>query len=366
MRSHAYRQMNPYTSSTSDEAPSRESLFAPLVAGEEACQMLTVRPSAEKNDVIHCTTGPAVRFGTCVSPGDPRFFNIMQPVIPDPTSGLHRYKIFEVQADTHLPGDVRILRDPRLIGEVLADEIRTVGGAKAFGVESPAFAWFLAGGYYRLLLHEFDPHFNIDLAMKQLANLPGRVAIDFFPQIQGRMRQPVIDIVPAIAARGFAGAAMGPRIPHEGMTGTLMQDIRQGGRPIYAAPSLPCLDGTDPVSHSSLLDTWFKQIQDILADLKRQHGAVDVAFAGGGNTPIPDWFRDWCAQEGITILIIDPVSSGNTGKNDDHAVVAGESHGTAAAAAEGIEQGLAVGGIEMEAAVAAGADPGSGEGGRVG
>ena len=311
MRSHAYRQMNPYTSSTSDEAPSRENLFAPLVAGEEACQMLTVRPSAEKNDVIHCTTGPAVRFGTCVSPGDPRFFDIMQPAMPDPTSGLHRYKIFEVQADTHLPGDVRILRDPRLIGEVLADEIRTVGGAKAFGVESPAFAWFLAGGHYRLLLHEFDPHFNIDLAMKQLANLPGRVAIDFFPQIQGRMRQPVIDIVPAIAARGLAGAAMGPRIPHEGMTGTLMQDYRQRGRPIYAAPSLRCLDGTDPVSHSSLLDTWFKQIQDILVDLKRQHGAVDVAFAGGGNTPIPDWFRDWCSQEGINILIIEHIATGN-------------------------------------------------------
>ena len=140
MRFHDDRQMNPYTSSSAEEGPSRENLFAPLVAGEQACQMLTVRPSAEKNDVIHCTTGPAVRFGTCVSPGDPRFFNIMQPVMPDPTSGLHRYKIFEVQADTHLPGDVRILRDPRLIGEVLADEIRTVGGAKAFGVKSPAFA----------------------------------------------------------------------------------------------------------------------------------------------------------------------------------------------------------------------------------
>jgi len=47
-------------------------------------------------------------------------------------------------------------------------------------------------------------------------------------------------------------------------------------------------------------------------------------------------------------------------------VVASESHGTAAAALEGIEQGLAVGGVETEAAVAAGADHGSGEAGRVG
>ena len=308
--------MNPYTSSTSKEAPSRENLFAPLVVGEEACQMLTVRPSALENDVIHCTTGPAVRFGTCVSPGNPGFFNIMKSAMPDPTSGHHRYKIFEVQAATHLPGEVRILNDLRLIGEVLADEIRIVGGAKAFGVECPAFAWFLAGGYYRLLLHECDLHFNIDLAMKQLANLPGRVTIDFFPQIQGRMLQPAIDLVPAMAARGFAGAAMGPRVPHEGMTGTLMQDRRRGGRPIYAAPLLPCLDGTDPVGHSSLLNTWFKQTQDILEDLKRRHGGVDAAFAGGGNTLIPDWFRDWCAQEGITILIIDTIADGNLKTSD--------------------------------------------------
>lgn len=160
------------------------------------------------------------------------------------------------------------------------------------------------------------PHFNIDLAMKQLANLPGRVTIDYLPQIQVRMLQPAIDLVPAMAARCFAGAAMGPRVAHEDMKATLMQDRRQGGRPIYAAPLLPCLDGTDPVGHSSILDTWFKQIQDILENLKRRHGGVDVAFAGGGNTLIPDWFRDWCAQEGITILIIDTIADGNLKTSD--------------------------------------------------
>jgi len=304
--------MHPYTSSTTGEAPSRENLFASLVTGEEACQFLTARPSVGENDVIHCATGPAVRFGICDSPGDPGFFNFMKPAPPDPTTGNHRYKIFEVESHTHLPGDVRIINDRRLIGEVLVDEMRTVGGAKAFGVECPAFAWFLAGGYYRLLLHERDLHFNIDLAMKKLAHLPGRVAINFFPQIKGRMRETTINIVPAIADQGFVASAMGPGIPQEGMTGTLMRMIHQKANPIYVAPSFPSLDGADPNSRSSLLDSWFKQIQSILSTLKSRLGAVDIAFAGGGTIRIPDWFRDWCKQQGINIMIIEPSSNGET------------------------------------------------------
>ncbi len=172
--------MHPYTSSTTGEAPLRENLFASLVAGEEACQFLTARPSVGENDVIHCATGPAVRFGICDSPGDPGFFNFIKPALPDPTTGNHRYKIFEVESHTHLPGDVRIFNDQRPIGEVLVDEMRTVGGAKVFGVECPTFAWFLAGECHLLLLHERGPHFKIELTMKRLANLPGQISIDFF------------------------------------------------------------------------------------------------------------------------------------------------------------------------------------------
>lgn len=235
---------------------------------------------------------------------------------------MNRYKIFEIEAPTHLPGDVRILNDPRLIGEVLANEIRSVGGAKAFGVECPTFAWFLAGGYYYLLLHEQDAHFNIDPAMKELSNLPGRPPVDFFAQLKRRMSlprcfltpaqaaarriQPCSDVTPALKAKSMIPAAMGPGIPHEGMDGTFMRPSKSQDNPVFAAPSLPCLDGADPVSKSSLLDTWFRQIRAILGALKRRHGTVDVAFAGGGTVPIPDWFRDWCVQEGITILIIDP------------------------------------------------------------
>jgi len=308
----------PYTKSPAEEKPSRENLFTPLAAGETACQFLTARPSAGKNDVIHCATGPAVRFGNCINPGNPGFFNIMKPAISDPETGLHRYKIFEVEADRHLPGEVRILNDPRLIGEILADEIRSAGGAKSFGVECPAFAWFLAGGYYRLLLHECDPHFNIDLAMKQLAHLPSQSPINFFAAIEGRISKPAVNIVPTIAERGFSGSAMGPGIPYEGMTGTLMQMIHHQAKPIYVAPFFPSLNGADPHSHSSLLDSWFKQIQKILAHLKLRLGGVDIAFFGGGMIPIPAWFQDWCKQEGIQIMMIKPAPDGKNQTNPEY------------------------------------------------
>jgi hypothetical protein len=31
-----------------------------------------------------------------------------------------------------------------------------------------------------------------------------------------------------------------------------------------------------------------------------------LTFRGGGTVPIPDWFRDWCQQNGIEIEILDP------------------------------------------------------------
>ena len=222
---------------------------------------------------------------------------------------MSRYKIFEVEAATHLPGGVRILNDSRTIGEILADEISAAGGAKAFGVECPSFGWFLAVGYYRVLLHETDAHFNTDLAMKQLANQPGRAPIDFFAPLKGRMSQLSGFLLPELESQGMTPTAMGPGIPHEGMGGMLMRSKNPGDHPAFAAPPLPCLGNTTPAQAAVLVHSWFKQIQDILRELKDRHGPVDVAFMSGGNVPIPDWFWDWCAQEGITILIIEPPSN---------------------------------------------------------
>lgn len=113
----------------------------------------------------------------------------------------------------------------------------------------------------------------------------------------------------ALMVRGMTPTSMGPGIPHGGMGGTFMRWKKSGGKPVFAAPPLPCLGNSTPAQAAGLLNSWFKQIQDILRELKRLQGTVDVAFMGGGTVPIPDWFRDWCAQEGITILIIEPPSN---------------------------------------------------------
>lgn len=56
------------------------------------------------------------------------------------------------------------------------------------------------------------------------------------------------------------------------------------------------------------------QFDDYLKRLQRQLQktiagglpVTDIYFPGGGTLPIPDWFRDFCAQNGIRIHIIDP------------------------------------------------------------
>lgn len=226
---------------------------------------------------------------------------------------MSRYKIIEVEATTHLSGAVKILNDGRPIGEILLDEISNANGAKIFSIECPTFAWCLAGGYYRLVLHELDPQFNIDIAMRQLSSLLGRPPIDFFAQIEKRMSNPSGGNVPALNGPEFTPIAMGPNIPCEGMGGTLMRTADLAGETVsvYAAPSAPCLNGDDPVVTAKLMDIWFSQIRDILQELKRRHGSIKVAFMGGGIIQIPQWFKDWCVQEGIEIWIIDPPIASN-------------------------------------------------------
>lgn len=217
----------------------------------------------------------------------------------------NRYKNIEVEAASRLSGAVKVFTDPRSIGQVLRAEIRAVGGAAAFGVECPTFGWFLAGGYYRLLFREEDPHFNIDLAMKQLSSLPGRPPIDFFRQVESRMSQPANTLVNELGAKAMKPGAPGPGIPHEAMRGTLMVPVNPQDRHVFAAPPMPCLNGADPASREDLLEDWFRQLQDILKALKDRFGSIDVALNAGGTVPVPDWFSDWCQQMGIQIRLIE-------------------------------------------------------------
>jgi len=55
-------------------------------------------------------------------------------------------------------------------------------------------------------------------------------------------------------------------------------------------------------------DQWFESIKNVMQNSLPL--ADTVIFSGGGSVIIPIWFRDWCAQNGIEILVVnrgDPV-----------------------------------------------------------
>jgi hypothetical protein len=89
------------------------------------------------------------------------------------------------------------------------------------------------------------------------------------------------------------------------MDGVIFRDPAGANVPIFAAPALPHLDGGDPQAETDLIDDWFRQIRDILIELKNQLGKINVIFQGGGTIPIPNWFRDWCKRNGIIITVMD-------------------------------------------------------------
>lgn len=213
-----------------------------------------------------------------------------------------RYKILEVRATGHgnLPGTARILFEPWLIAELLTNEICNLGGASAFGVESPAFAWFVKGRSNYLVFREDDSDFNIDLAMTRLPNLPGQPPVDWFSMLQGRMTRDRGYLPAILNKRGFGLAADTP-LPHDGMGGVLLTGPT--GTTVFGAPQLPCLSGAQPSSAAQvLLDLWFRQLTDILTTLKTSHSPVEIAFEVGGTTLIPNWFREWCRENNIQIL----------------------------------------------------------------
>jgi len=216
----------------------------------------------------------------------------------------HRYKIFKVLASAYgpIPGAARILSKTDSIGELLEKEIGNLGGATAFGVESSTFAWLVNARSHHLIFREDDPDFNIDIAMTQLARLPGQEPVDWFSRILGRMTRQRGNLLSILSKQGYE-LADDCTLPHDGMGGVLLHKPSGTGSTVFAAPPLPTLSGALlPPTAQDLLDVWFRQLTDILTSLKSSHGEVAIAFEVGGTIPIPDWFRDWCRDNDIQIL----------------------------------------------------------------
>ena len=267
----------------------------------EWVEFFTLKISADRNDVLHNATGPAVVFGRTCSPAiTPETPNLHPDTIPPTMS--NRYKIFQVERSQFgpLPGGARIVLSPNTISVVLSDELQLAGGSTTFGVECDNFAWFEDGPFITLILREEDPHFNIDLTMSKLSDLPGKEGIDFFDLIEARIPRRKCPLDSILRGRGLRPISAGGALPHQGIGGTV---YRGGGAdPVFAAPPLPKLVGQPGDSDfDGLIDLWFRQLQIILEILKKRFGKIKLVLQGGGTVPVPDWFKEWCASLGIDI-----------------------------------------------------------------
>jgi hypothetical protein len=133
-------------------------------------------------------------------------------------------------------------------------------------------------------------------------------AVEFLEQhyiIKGYTRNKIGAI---LESRGLTPTPLGEELPHNGLDGSLFRKPNDPNYvPVYAAPPLPNVSSEkDPAEAQGLLDDWFNQIKDILAELKSRPDSVQVAFLRGGTAPISDWFCEWCKQEGIKIMTIEP------------------------------------------------------------
>ncbi len=266
----------------------------------------TRKISDDRNDVIHNASGPAVRFGKTSIPSSAHAHKGLVCITNTTLTDMpYRYKIIQVERSRYGPllagATIRLSMDT--ISTVLADEMLRAAGADAFGVESETFAWFEDGPFITLILREEDPHFNIDLAMSKLSNLPGKEGIDFFESIEARITRRKCPLDSILQGRGLRPISAGGALPHQGMGGTV---YRGGGAdPVFAAPPLPKLVGQPGDSDfDGLIDLWFRQLQIILEILKKRFGKIQLVFEHG-DVPVPAWFMEWCASLGIDIEFVD-------------------------------------------------------------
>jgi hypothetical protein len=91
-----------------------------------------------------------------------------------------------------------------------------------------------------------------------------------------------------------------------GVMGT--QVYERNGRAIVVIPSIELPPPViQPISQS--VSDYFKRLCDVLSGLGKKFNVSDLFLPGGGDVPVPEWFKDWCKKNGIRIHIIDSDSS---------------------------------------------------------
>ena len=66
-------------------------------------------------------------------------------------------------------------------------------------------------------------------------------------------------------------------------------------------PELPI----ESASSKTAVDDCFRNLQDKLNDVLAKGRITDIFLPGGGTVPIPEWFKEWCAKNGIKIHIFE-------------------------------------------------------------
>jgi hypothetical protein len=226
----------------------------------------------------------------------------------------HRYKIFEIHQTTQLSGSVRIVSSEDDIATFLLAEIKRVSpaeGVGAFGILTETFAWYWHREHYHLILSQADGFFNIDVIQIARQQVPGLPPVSYLSPLLNRIPAyvPPVALPPPYdqCRRRSPGSAM----PCAGIGGSLWVGPPKDQEVVWHVSELPSLEAGDAKAHEDLIDQWFHQVRRSLDHLKKTMPAscrLKVAFQGGGTIPIPQWFRDWCEQEGIEILVLDPVA----------------------------------------------------------
>ena len=65
-----------------------------------------------------------------------------------------------------------------------------------------------------------------------------------------------------------------------------------------------------PIRIRDNVDDVFEQIKKGIIESKKKRGCFPgkILLQGGGNLPIPEWFKDWCKENNIVLQILDAES----------------------------------------------------------
>jgi hypothetical protein len=103
-------------------------------------------------------------------------------------------------------------------------------------------------------------------------------------------------------------------LSHKAGTVTIQRADRPAGNPcagssngISATPSSGIKVDQVTIPDIQVADRWWRELLNGLeAALRGGIAFSKIVFRGGGDIPVPDWFRDWCKKNGVEIEICDP------------------------------------------------------------